>query len=734
MSTRAARRSPRVKEVKEELEEVEEEVNEEMMMVVEEEQEEVEEVDNDEGGDADDSDADGDYVPPPDIRPGKVAKEEMDDEIEDMPIDIYEFPNEEESVGEKTIPGHLCKGCYRIFTSQGGLKRHLRACPNIADKLPLDKLDLLEQSTEMMDDTTAAEEFEREGMCHCCGEDIETAHVGGEFPCSDCEKSFKLRSSYERHRRVIHSEGTTFDCPECNARCPDKGTLARHMYTHTGLKPYECPVCHKEFSRRYHLVRHNYQTGCNGKQRPTFPCQVCGRIFNRKDNLREHLRAHAGETKRKKKYKCDQCVKEFYGITLLKIHQRLHTEGGDADLDVEPMVKMEPGKRGRPSVGSWKSMKALVMQGEKPYECDICHNRFPSSGAMKKHRRKHTGERPYECKEYMLLTYDSKGDEKQICTYIKCYAKFAAKETLNRHMKTHSGVKPHACEHCGKAFIQASQLKAHMFHHTGENGHTCDICNKTFNRKARLELHIKYIHEGADPFQCDICRRTFIRKEDLNRHSLLHTGVKPHKCPICTKGFTMKSSLKIHLLTHTKEPPRACEVCGRAFIRQDCLLRHLRQKHRDHMEEVVAQSDKKKLEAQLLAAAACELTSVLEDENEAEGSDEEDEEGTRGSPPVLSESELVESMHELLSLLIDEESLKSYGWPEASVDSVIEAVISQCGHTPATETDEMSYADSLRENAKLLFSVVTDDAAIKQLLNNQTVDQVILHMLRLAKS
>ncbi|KAL1461501.1 hypothetical protein WDU94_013390 [Cyamophila willieti] len=718
MSTRAARRSPRVKEVKEELPEVEETNENEEMLMVEEDQDEVEEDINDEGDDevADNSDADRDYVPPPIEKRtsrnlDKVAKVEMDDldDNEDMPIDIYEFPNEEETVGEKTIPGHLCKGCYRIFTSQGGLKRHLRACPNIADKLPLDKLDILEQSTEMMDDNAAAEEFEREGMCHCCGEDIETAHVGGEFPCSDCEKSFKLRSSYERHRRVIHSEGTTFDCPECNARCPDKGTLARHMYTHTGLKPYECPVCHKEFSRRYHLVRHNYQTGCNGKQRPTFPCQVCGRVFNRKDNLREHLRAHAGETKRKKKYKCDQCEKEFYGVTLLKIHQRLHTEEGPETVDMIHTLEQGPAKRGRP-----QSMKALAMQGEKPYECDICHNRFPSSGAMKKHRRKHTGERPYECKE--------------------CYAKFAAKETLNRHMKTHSGVKPHACEHCGKAFIQASQLKAHMFHHTGENGHTCDICNKTFNRKARLELHIKYIHEGADPFQCDICRRTFIRKEDLNRHSLLHTGVKPHKCPICTKGFTMKSSLKIHLLTHTKEPPRACEVCGRAFIRQDCLLRHLRQKHRDHMDEVVAQSDKKKLEAQLLAAAACELTSVLEDENEADESEDGDGEGTRGSPPVLSESELVESMHELLSLLIDEESLKSYGWPEASVDSVIESVISQCGHTPATETEEMSYADSLRENAKLLFSVVTDDAAIKQLLNNQTVDQVILHMLRLAKS
>lgn len=631
---------------------------------------------------------------------------------ENTPIDVYEFPSEE-TTGEKTVPGHLCKGCYRIFTSQGGLKRHLRACPNIADKLPLDKLDLLEQSADLMDDTMAAEEFEREGMCHCCGEDIDTAHVSGEFSCDDCEKMFKLKSSLERHRRVIHSEGSTFDCPECNARFSDKGTLARHMYTHTGLKPYECPICHKEFSRRYHLVRHNYQTGCNGAARPTYPCQVCGRVFNRKDNLREHLRAHAGETKRKKKYSCDACGKQFFGLSLLKIHMKLHTDPG---REVIPGVKEEgevTSRRGRPS------MKALTARGEKPYECDICGNKFNSSGAMKKHRRKHTGERPYECKE--------------------CYAKFAAKETLNRHMKTHSGVKPHVCEHCNKAFIQASQLRAHMFHHTGENGHTCDLCRKTFNRKARLELHIKYIHEGADPYKCEICRKTFIRKEDLNRHSLLHTGVKPHKCPICTKGFSMKSSLKIHLLTHTKEPPCACSVCGRAFIRQDCLIRHLRQKHRIEMDQVVAESDQKKLQARLLAAAANELTEVLGDDNEGgedvDGDVEGEESGAaRPTPPVLSETELVESMHELLSLLIDEESLTFYGWPTAPVESVIESVISQCGHTPATEAAGMSYADSLRENAKLLFSVVTDDEAIKQLLNNQTVDQVILHMLRLAKT
>lgn len=40
------------------------------------------------------------------------------------------------------------------------------------------------------------------------------------------------------------------------------------------LKPYSCPVCFTSFSRKYHLVRHNMQTGCDGSEKPKFPCQV----------------------------------------------------------------------------------------------------------------------------------------------------------------------------------------------------------------------------------------------------------------------------------------------------------------------------------------------------------------------------------------------------------------------------------------------------------------------------
>jgi KRAB domain-containing zinc finger protein len=317
---------------------------------------------------------------------------------------------------------------------------------------------------------------------------------------------------------------------------------------------------------------------------------------------------------------------------------------------------------------------------------------------MKKHRRMHTGERPYACKE--------------------CHNRFAAKETLNRHMRTHTGEKPHSCQFCGKSFIQASQLRAHIFHHTGENAYTCPHCNRAFNRKLRLTTHIKYMHEGAEPMTCTECDKTFFRKEDLARHFLSHTGERPFECDVCHKSFAVKSSLKIHQLTHRKEPPCSCDTCGRAFIRQDCLMRHMRARHRDVLEDIMASAEKKRLQQQLLNAAT-----------EAVAKNQ----GSLTENMVWNELTLTESIKELLTILVDEACLQDFGFPDAPVDKILDSVIKRCGHKPASEED-FDYIGRMRENAKLLFTVVIDDEAVKSLLNNQTVDEVILHVLRLAKA
>ena len=158
-------------------------------------------------------------------------------------------------------------------------------------------------------------------------------------------------------------------------------------------------------------------------------------------------------------------------------------------------------------------------------------------------------------------------------------------------------------------------------------------------------------------------------------------------------------------------------------------MRHMRTKHRDMLEEILAEAEKKKLQQQLLAAAGGgDIGPLPPPPPTASATSIEPATGTMG------ESALADSVKELLTLLVDEATLKAFGWPTAPVDRLLEAVIRRCGHQPVGAGDDLPYTDRLRENAKLLFTVVIDDSAVKTLLNNQTVDEVILHVLRLAKS
>ena len=75
-----------------------------------------------------------------------------------------------------------------------------------------------------------------------------------------------------------------------------------------------------------------------------------------------------------------------------------------------------------------------------------------------------------------------------------------------------------------------------------------------------------------------------------------------------------------------------------------------------------------------------------------------------------------------------------FGWLQSPLQDVLEAVIRRCGHEPHTAESDLPLPERLRGNVKLLFNAVIEDENVKSLLTTQTVDEVIMHVLKITKN
>lgn len=117
---------------------------------------------------------------------------------------------------------------------------------------------------------------------------------------------------------------------------------------------------------------------------------------------------------------------------------------------------------------------------------------------------------------------------------------------------------------------------------------------------------------------------------------------------------------------------------------------------------------------------------------EMQGEDDEDDELL--APIFLGDDLLMQRISELLQIVIEESLLKELGFGTKPVDDVLCSVLEQCSRIPMKRGDGPDDDSTrMRENTKLLFSMVLDEEHIKSLLNNYTVDEVITIVLRMAK-
>ncbi|ELW63418.1 Zinc finger protein GLI4 [Tupaia chinensis] len=198
--------------------------------------------------------------------------------------------------------------------------------------------------------------------------------------------------------------------------------------------------------------------------------------------------------------------------------------------------------------------------GSPAHRCEACGKSFKYNSLLLKHRRVHTGEKPYACPE--------------------CGKRFRGWSGFVQHRRVHTGEKPYECGECGRAFSHSSHFTQHLRIHNGEKPYKCGECGQAFSQSSNLVRHQR-LHTGERPYACSQCGKAFIWSSVLIEHQRIHTGEKPYECADCGKAFRGRSHFFRHLRTHTGEKPFACSTCGKAFGQSSQLIQHQRVHYRE---------------------------------------------------------------------------------------------------------------------------------------------------------
>ncbi|XP_019769615.2 gastrula zinc finger protein XlCGF26.1 [Dendroctonus ponderosae] len=120
-------------------------------------------------------------------------------------------------------------------------------------------------------------------------------HMGDKkFACHLCEKKFTTKCDLQRHTRS-HSDVREHQCSYCDKEYKDERVLKVHMAKLHGIgkvkipvrtRNYVCHFCPKAYFAKNKLTRHLYT---HSGEKP-FKCPICDKKFNDKSYVKQHLK------------------------------------------------------------------------------------------------------------------------------------------------------------------------------------------------------------------------------------------------------------------------------------------------------------------------------------------------------------------------------------------------------------------------------------------------------------
>ena len=415
-----------------------------------------------------------------------------------------------------------------------------------------------------------------------------------------------------------HLNKKNLQCKVCSRSFRSFKTLNQHLRLHMP-QSYKCNTCGKIFTLKKSYQRHIKSHKIHEADR-MFECGICDKSFADLNSWKRHRMCHMDV----RKYSCNLCGKAFYEKYSLKVHQTSHfypTFRADRNIDIDSKFSCHICGKLLKSRTAMKNH--MLTHSAKKFTCEFCNKRFSQKYSYIRHRRIHTGEKPYKCGE--------------------CERSFSDGSAWSKHIKTHTGIKPYSCDLCSKSFFDKTLCKTHMKTHKGKKTykHTDDDKKRDFKilSEGRPAVAANKAYIGSsNKMSYDIDTSASLYDNGVNLHLGLSDKESDDDSHLLDSGFATD-----HLPTEEDKNITAKDTNTDKKVTSIVESIVLDEKFQSDFVERNMPSKPIESDNELITSAFNEDFDILDEETEADILDEETE------AEILEDETEVEMQHSVLS-------------------------------------------------------------------------------------